>query len=119
MPPLPPRRSDCPISCVLDLLGDKWTLLVVRDLVLGKQRFDEFLGSPEGIASNILSDRLKMLTEAGYLRREPDPADGRRSLYSLTAQGEDLRKLVLSVARWGEAHFPGTMRAPQGRGKKG
>ena len=109
----PPRRSDCPISCTLDLLGDKWTLLVVRDLVLGKQRFEEFLHSPEGIASNILSNRLKMLTELGYLTREQDPNDRRQAIYTLTERGESLRKLVASVARWGEQHFPDTSRDPK------
>ncbi|QDU58962.1 winged helix-turn-helix transcriptional regulator [Aeoliella mucimassa] len=106
------RRSDCPIACTLDLLGDKWTLLVVRDLVLGKQRFDEFLNSPEGIASNILSNRLKMLTELGYLTREQDPSDRRQAIYTLTEQGQALRKIVASVARWGEQHFPNTTRDP-------
>ncbi|PQO41647.1 winged helix-turn-helix transcriptional regulator [Blastopirellula marina] len=110
--PSSPRRSDCPVACTLDLLGDKWTLLVVRDLVLGKRRFDEFLNSPEGIASNILASRLKMLTERGYLTREQDPNDRRQALYALTEQGESLRKLVSLVAQWGEDHFPDTTRDP-------
>ncbi|PQO36420.1 transcriptional regulator [Bremerella cremea] len=106
MPALPPRRSNCPISCTLDLLGDKWTLLVVRDLVMGKSRFDEFLKGPEGIASNILAKRLKLLTDAGYVTRKPDPSDGRQVLYELTPDGEPLRELAITVARWGEKHFP-------------
>lgn len=107
---LPQRRSNCPVSCTLDLLGDRWTLLVVRDLVLGKRRFDEFLKSPEGIASNILASRLKMLREAGYVQRAADPNDRRQAIYSLTKRGQELRKLLGSVAQWGEQHFPNTSR---------
>ncbi len=61
------RRSNCPVACTLDLVGDRWTLLVVRDLIWGKTRFDEFLASPEGIATNILSSRLRLLEDLGYV----------------------------------------------------
>ncbi|TWT34105.1 HxlR-like helix-turn-helix [Blastopirellula retiformator] len=72
----------------------------------------ENLCSWEGIASNILANRLKMLTEQGYLTREQDPTDRRQTIYTLTEQGESLKKLVAVVARWGEKHFPNTTRDP-------
>ena len=66
-----PRRSRCPVSCTLDVLGDRWTLLVVRDLMRGKRRFAEFVDTPEGIPTNILSDRLKRLVRGGRGRVAP------------------------------------------------
>jgi DNA-binding HxlR family transcriptional regulator len=75
------RRSSCPITCSLDLIGDRWTLVIMRDLLLaGKTAFSE-LASVEGIATNVLSDRLTRLEQAGLIRRERDPADGRRRRY--------------------------------------
>ncbi len=102
------RRSDCPVACTLDLVGDRWTLLVVRDLVLGKTTFDEFLASPEGIATNILADRLALLQRLGFLERKADPEDGRRRRYVLTSKGAVLPPLVRALARWGEKNLPGT-----------
>ncbi len=103
-----PRRSVCPIACALDLLGDRWTLLVVRDLFLGRRFFDEFLASPEGIATNILADRLAHLVDHGLAAREPDAADRRRVCYRLTAAGRSLRPVLLAVKKWGLAAIPGT-----------
>ena len=78
-------KSNCPISYSLDLFGDKWTLLVLRDLILwGKTRFAEFQASDERIASNILSDRLRRLQERGIVEIEKDPSDARQKLYSAT-----------------------------------
>lgn len=102
------RRSPCPVSCVLDLVGDRWTLLVVRDLLHGKRYFDEFLESPEGIASNILAARLSLLCQEGYAQKTRDPQDGRRFAYTLTDRGEKLRRLVRLVAIWGLQHIPNT-----------
>lgn len=102
------RRSPCPISCSLDLLGDKWTLLVVRDLLLGRSRYREFLGSPEGIATNILSDRLRRLVEAGLVETEPSDERYGASAYRLTTKGESLAPLVKQLARWGLENLPGT-----------
>ena len=85
------QRSDCPIACALDVLGDKWTLLVLRDMVfLGKQHFNELLDTSEGIASNILAERLKRLTAAGIITRSTDPENRRRRIYTLTDKGLDL-----------------------------
>jgi len=101
-------RSRCPVAGVLDLLGDRWTLLVIRDLVLGKQRFDEFLASPEGIATNILSQRLRWLTAHQIIESTPDSNDGRKKHYSLTEKGESLRPVLRSIAQWGIDHIEGT-----------
>ncbi len=97
----------------MDLVGDRWTLLVVRDLLLGKTFFDEFLESEEGIATNILSARLRALISAGLVEKVLDEGDRRRSRYGLTGRGRKLGRLVLSVAEWGLANIPGT-RSPAG-----
>jgi DNA-binding HxlR family transcriptional regulator len=102
------RRSNCPVACTLDLIGDKWTLLVVRDLALGKKYFDEFLRSPEGIATNILTARLEWLQQRGFVEKQRDARDKRRSCYQLTQRGEELKKLVRLIARWGLKHLPDT-----------
>lgn len=107
------RRSRCPIACTLDLVGDRWTLLIVRDLVRGKTRFDEFLGSEERIASNILSARLKALEDLGYVARRADPIDRRRIRYRLTKSGKPLRKLVRGIANWGLKNLPRTKLAKE------
>lgn len=96
------RRSDCPISYSLDIFGDRWTLLVVRDLVFGgKRHFRDFLASPEGIASNILADRLKTLECCGIVSRHTDPEHASKVIYTLTEKGVDLIPALLELARWG------------------
>ncbi|MEK7951471.1 winged helix-turn-helix transcriptional regulator [Luteolibacter soli] len=107
-----PRRSPCPVACALDLLGDRWTMLVIRDLFLGKQRFDEFLASPEGIATNILADRLKHLHEQGLVTKTPDDQDRRRFHYQLTPTGKSLHEVIIPLARWGLANLPKTKLHP-------
>lgn len=107
------RRSDCPIACALDIVGDRWTLLVIRDLVLGTQQFEEFLASPEGIASNILAARLKMLESMGYVKKSKDAEDRRKSVYELTEAGQPLRKLVKQVAKWGLENIADTELLPE------
>lgn len=106
------RRSPCPIACVLDVLGDKWTLLVIRDLFLGKRHFDEFLASPEGIATNILSARLAALTRQKLVRRTVDEHDRRRAAYELTERGRSLKTILLAAKEWGLANIPGTAAFP-------
>ena len=99
------KRSSCPISYTLDVFGDRWTLLLLRDLTLrGKKRYREFLASDEGIASNILSDRLRRLEEAGIVTRKTDPQDGRQVIYSATKKGLSLIPVLLELAAWGAAH---------------
>jgi DNA-binding HxlR family transcriptional regulator len=102
------KRSMCPVACALDIVGDKWTLLVVRDLVLGRRYFKEFLASPEGIATNILTDRLNRLTKAGIVKTFPDPATIGRNQYSLTDKGHAMTPIIKSIADWGLRHIKGT-----------
>ncbi len=100
-------RSSCPIACALDLIGDRWTLLVIRDLALaGKSQFGE-LGQAEGIATNVLADRLARLERVGVVVKERDPEDGRRRRYALTERGKDLIPVVMEIAAWGTAHTDG------------
>jgi DNA-binding HxlR family transcriptional regulator len=106
MPASLPRRSVCPVACTLDLIGDRWTLLVLRDMWAGKQRYSEFLASPEGIATNILSARLAWLVQQGLVRREPPR--GRASTYELTKKGESLVPVLTALRDWGLEHIPGT-----------
>lgn len=105
---LPGQRSRCPIAGTLDILGDRWTLLVVRDLLLGKKRFGEFRQSPEGIPSNILSDRIKRLEEAGLITSLLYSKHPPRSEYLLTPKGEELRPVMRAILEWAAKHLPGT-----------
>jgi DNA-binding HxlR family transcriptional regulator len=106
------KRSECPITNVLDTLGDKWTLLVIRDLVLGKRRYQEFLSSPERIASNILADRLAKLEAAGLVTRRAYQQNPARHEYLLTIKGKGLEPVLEAIIVWGQKHYPGTKRFP-------
>lgn len=102
---LPPPRSGCPIGIALDIIGDRWSLLIIRDLMVrGYRSFKEFQQSGEGIATNILSDRLRRLAEAGILVAEPAESDGRRVYYRLTAKGIDLAPVLLDLLLWSARH---------------
>ena len=101
------RRSPCPVACALDLFGDRWTLLVIRDLFLGRSRFKDFAASPEGIPTNLLSDRLERLVQGGLVRRVPLPG-GKRFAYELTGKGEALRPVLLALKEWGLRWEEGT-----------
>lgn len=95
------RRSTCPIDYALEIFGDRWTLLVVRDLLFeGKRHFREFLESPEGIATNVLSERLRRLEAWGLLSRQEDPENRRQVVYRLTDKGIDLTPALLEIVRW-------------------
>ena len=107
-----PRRSRCPVSCTLDVLGDRWSLLVVRDLMRGKRRFAEFAASPEGIPTNILAERLRRLRAKGIVRASRYSDKPPRMEYSLTAKGEDLRPMIRAMAEWGVRHAGGRMPPP-------
>ena len=101
-------RSTCPISGALDLFGDRWTLLILRDMLFArKSRFGEFQASAEGIASNILSSRLTELEANGLILKRPDPEDGRRQQYYPTDRGLSLIPVLLEVTLWGDAQIPG------------
>jgi DNA-binding HxlR family transcriptional regulator len=98
-------RSGCPISLALELLGDPWSLLVVRDLMFkGLNSFGDFLGAGEGIASNILADRLARLERAGIVLKRRDPLDRRRFVYRLTTKGIGLAPTLVELVLWSDAH---------------
>lgn len=111
-------RSPCPITNTLDLLGDKWTLVVIRDLFLGKQTYGEFQASPEGIPTNLLADRLKRLLENGIIAKEAYQERPVRYAYSLTKKGTALAPVVEEIANWGLKYIDGTA-AKLGRVKNG
>lgn len=104
----PPKlRSHCPIHFALEVVGDRWTLLLLRDLlIVGKRRYGELIDAPERVASNILADRLRRMQRQGLLQRRADPDDARRALYEPTAKALDLLPVMLELVRWGAAHDP-------------
>jgi DNA-binding HxlR family transcriptional regulator len=101
-------RSGCPINLTLEVLGDRWSLIVIRDLMFGNRRhFRELLNrSEEGIASNILADRLKRLVEAGLVSRGDDPTHKQKAIYSLTEPAIQLVPLLAHMGAWGRRHLP-------------
>jgi DNA-binding HxlR family transcriptional regulator len=105
-----PHRSGCPINLTLEVIGDRWSLIVIRDLMFGDRRhFRELLTcSEEGIASNILADRLKRLTAAGLVTRADDPTHKQKALYSLTEPAIQLAPLLVQMGAWGRRHRPAT-----------
>lgn len=104
------HRSGCPINLTLEVLGDKWSLLVIRDMMFGNRRhFRELLAkSEEGIASNILSDRLKTLVEQGVISRAADPTHKQKAIYSLTEKGIELLPVLAQMGGWGTKYLPVT-----------
>jgi len=102
------RRSPCPVACSLDILGDRWTLLVVRDLMLGRSRFKDFEASPEGIPTNILSERLERLLGHNIVEQVPAADGSKRQAYALTEKGRALRPMLKAMRDWGLAWEPGT-----------
>jgi DNA-binding HxlR family transcriptional regulator len=105
----PKRRSDCPISCALDIVGDKWSLLIVRDIVLrGKASYGKFLKSAEHIATNILANRLALLEGAGIVKKTLNEEDKRKDIYALTTKGIDLLPMLLEMSIWSAKYDPKT-----------
>jgi DNA-binding HxlR family transcriptional regulator len=102
------HRSGCPINLTLEMLGDRWSLIVIRDLMFGNRRhYRELLTrSEEGIASNILADRLKRLSEAGLVSRRDDPSHKQKAIYSLTEPAIQLVPLLAQMGAWGRRHRP-------------
>ena len=98
-----PRRSPCPVACSLDIFGDRWTLLVVRDLFFGRTRFKEFAASPEGIPTNILTDRLERLLARGIIQQMPAEDGTKRMAYRLTKRGKALGTILKAMRDWGLA----------------
>lgn len=103
------QRSDCPISCVLDLLGDKWTLLILRDaLYKGYTTYGEFQSSEEKIATNILAARLKKMMQHGLFEKVRDPENKLKIHYMLTEKGRSLNSVLMAMGDWGVDHIGGT-----------
>lgn len=102
-------RSPCPVASLLDIVGDKWTLLVIRDLFLGKRRYGEFQSSPEAIPTNILAERLKRLEAAGLIKKEWYQDNPPRAEYFLTSRGADLGPVLRAMRVWGEKYIPGVV----------
>ena len=101
------HRSGCPINLTLEVIGDKWSLLILRDMMFGRKRhFRELMRSEEGISSNILADRLKRLVEQGLLTKADDPSHKQKGIYSLTEQGIELLPVLAQMAVWGRKYLP-------------
>jgi len=95
------RRSDCPVNFAVESLGDKWSLIIVRDMIFwGKKTYGDFLKSDERIATNILADRLAFLEKEGIISKSPDPADKRKEIYRVTERGIDLIPMLLEMIAW-------------------
>ena len=102
---IPERRSGCPLNASVEILGDRWSLLIIRDMMLrGFRTYKEFLGSYEKIATNILADRLQKLIGHGIITAESSPSDGRKLIYSLTPKGIDLAPVLTEMVLWAAAH---------------
>ena len=97
------RRSPCPVACSLDLFGDRWTLLIIRDLFFGRTRFKDFTASPEGIPTNILADRLERLLAHGVVEQIPAEDGTKRLAYRLTEKGKALGPVLKALRDWGLA----------------
>jgi DNA-binding HxlR family transcriptional regulator len=98
-------RSDCPLNYGIEIFGDKWTLLIIRDLMFFEKRhFNELLSSAEGIATNLLADRLAMLEKEKIIRKEKDSQHKQKIIYSLTPKGIDLVPIILSIGLWSEKY---------------
>lgn len=101
----PERRSGCPLNASVEMLGDRWSLLILRDMMLrGCKTYKEFLTSYEGIATNILADRLRKLEAHGIISSKQDPSDRRKMIYSLTPKGIDLAPVLTEMVVWAAAH---------------
>ncbi len=105
-------RSNCPVAVSLDILGDKWTLLVVRDLWLGARRYSDFEISPERYPTNILADRLKRLVEHGLVEKTAYSERPQRFQYALTKKGKDALPILQAMRRWANHHYDDTARTP-------
>ncbi len=106
------HRSQCPIAVSLDLLGDRWTLVLIRDLLNGKSKFSEFLQSPERISTNILTDRLGKMEASGLVTRSRYQERPRRYQFELTEMGRGLHPVLCEICRWGNRFFPDTWTPP-------
>lgn len=101
-------RSNCAVASTLDIVGDKWSLLVIRDLLQGKKTYGELRESDERIPTNILADRLRRLDDAGIIEKSAYQERPVRFAYALTAKGRDMGDILLAIVRWGRKHIPGS-----------
>ncbi len=106
-------RSDCPIACTLDLIGDRWTLLILRGLFIGKRRYGELLEMQENISTNILASRLSQLIDNGLIDRRAYSERPLRYEYRLTEKGADLLGVLQEMTRWAHKHLPETKTPPK------
>ena len=104
------KRSDCAVACTLDLIGDKWTLLIVRDLFFGKSRYKEFQDSEEKIPTNILASRLEKLERTGLITKMPYQDNPIRYEYHLTETGRSLGPVLQTIVNWAGEQLPGIRR---------
>lgn len=103
------RDTGCPCTYTLDVIGDRWSVVIIRDMFQGRSTFSEFLAAEEQIATNVLTDRLRALEANGIITRARDAANKRRVIYSLTEKGADLCPVMLEMVRWGAKYDPDTM----------
>lgn len=106
-------RSGCPIATTLDIVGDRWTLVILRDLLTGKKRFSEFLTSPENVATNVLTNRLALMEQAGLVTKQAYQQRPKRYAYELTKKGEGLLPVLQEMCRWANLYFPDTWVPPE------
>ncbi len=107
------HRSNCPLSIALDVIGDKWSLLVVRDMCMDKKRYADFLSSPEGIPTNIRASRLRRLEQTGIIEKKPYLAKPLRYEYRLTTKGAELLPVIQQLARWTHKYVPDSIAPPE------
>ncbi|KZL22112.1 putative HTH-type transcriptional regulator YybR [Pseudovibrio axinellae] len=106
-------RSGCPIANTLDIVGDRWSLLILRDMFNGKKTFSEFLNSPEKITTSVLTVRLNQLSATGLVQKELYQSNPKRYQYLLTDQGRDMLPVLQEMCRWANKHMPETWVAPE------
>jgi len=106
-------RSGCPIASALDLFGDRWSLLVIRSMIMGASSYSDLAGIPEAISSNVLADRLRRLEEAGLIEQVAIRRGAAKGRYRLTAAGAGLIPVLQELARWGEANIPQRWATPE------
>jgi DNA-binding HxlR family transcriptional regulator len=102
-------RSNCAVASTLDIVGDKWSLLVIRDLFAGKSTYGELIASDERMPTNILADRLRRLEEAGIVEKSAYQERPVRFAYTLTPKGRDMGEILIAIVRWGRKHIAGTV----------
>lgn len=111
--PQPAFRSPCPITTSLEIFGDKWTLIILRDLLNGKTKYNEFLSSPESITTNILAARLKTMTGHGIIDKKLYQSNPKRFSYHLTPKGQALHPVLIAMCHWADDHYEDLWQPPK------